>query len=189
MFLRWTVSFFRARVDFCTLSLGTGANAPLCRRGGSAGQDLSSVGLTNRSRANLGHRAARGHCESLKEEGWEVPDERVAKTADRKEERQFLGEGIFSEDLPSPRTVKLLQAKRSLRTGGDPAGPWAFVCHWGGWVVSDATKTLRRSHALSSFGVRRGAVCCGVVLHISCSSSVEESQPVFVSALVFLFRY
>lgn len=132
MFLRWTVSFFRARVDFCTLSLGTGANAPLCRRGGSAGQDLSSVGLTNRSRANLGHRAARGHCERLKEEGWEVPDERVAKTADRKEERQFLGEGIFSENLPRPRTVTLLQAKRSLRTGGDPAGPWAFVYHWGG---------------------------------------------------------
>lgn len=54
-------------------------------------------------------------------------------------------------------------------------------------VSGNATKMLRRLLMLSakSSGLPRGAVCCRVVLHISCSFSVEKIQAVAFSLRVF----
>lgn len=41
--------------------------------------------------------------------------------------RRGLDRWFYSEDLPRPRTVKL------LRTGVDPAGPWGFLLYLG-WL-------------------------------------------------------
>lgn len=118
--------FLLCTCGFLHFEPGKGANA-MCWQGGSTGrkpQEGPCVrGSDNLCRANLGHGKPEDTDKRVKEKGWEVPDEHMMKTADRKEER--VGQmNFFSEDLPSPRTVKLLQAKRSLRMGKDPAGPW-----------------------------------------------------------------
>jgi len=82
--------------------------------------------------------------------------------------------------------VELLKAKLEP---GDPGGPADRFGHEGGFSVSEATKTLRRSLMLparSFWGFVLGASCCRMVLHISCSFSVGEIQPVAFRCVFFV---
>lgn len=87
------------------------------------GKDPVSMALTNFCRANLGHREARRRVVRWqKVRGGGLGGAGRAKTMIGK--RKGLGSCVLWEALPSPRTVKLLKAKRSLKPGGDPGGPW-----------------------------------------------------------------
>lgn len=84
------------------------------------------MALMNFCRANLGHREARRRMVRWqKVRGGGVGGAGTAlcpKTVIGK--RKGLEGCILWDALPSPRTVKLLKAKRSLKPGGDPGGPW-----------------------------------------------------------------
>lgn len=76
-----------------------------------------------------------------------MPDERIAKNADRKEES--VGQMNFFRGSTKPQNCETSLGDHLGRVE-IPLDPGDSFCRWGRWRVSDVTKTLRRSLVLSA---------------------------------------